>query len=173
MDLPQECWELVFNFLHHHRHFESLSLVSTRFLSITDHLRGTLTISSQAVPLLPRLFERFPNVKVIDIREFDGDLNSLLNQISRSGLDLETLGFSNQNHFPLMGLRDLSSSMRNLRKLNCSKIGSLEDIHLFAIGMSFPFLEDLDISFPQYNSRFVIHSWSLHLQNLQFREFKV
>lgn len=164
MDLPQECWELVFNFLHHHRHFESLSLVSTRFLSITDHLRGTLTISSQAVPLLPRLFERFPNVKVIDIREFDGDLNSLLNQISRSGLDLETLGFSNQNHFPLMGLRDLSSSMRNLRKLNCSKIGSLEDIHLFAIGMSFPFLEDLDISFPQYNSRFNPIG-SLHLQN--------
>lgn len=44
--------------------------------------------------------------------------------------------------------------MRNLRKLNCSKICSLRDSDLFAIGKSFPLLEDLDISFPQYSACF-------------------
>ncbi|KAJ9189941.1 hypothetical protein P3X46_001186 [Hevea brasiliensis] len=154
VDLPQECWELVFNSLDHHCHFESLSLVSTLFLSITDQLRRTLTISSQVVPLLPRLLERFPNLKAIEIREFEGDLNSLLYLISKSGLDLETLGFSNQSHFPLVGLRELGLRMSNLRKLNCSKLGHFEDSDLFIIGTCFPLLEDLDISFPQYNSRF-------------------
>ncbi|KAJ9169983.1 hypothetical protein P3X46_018120 [Hevea brasiliensis] len=44
--------------------------------------------------------------------------------------------------------------MRNLRKLNCSKLGHFKDSDLFVIGTCFPLLEDLDISFTQYNSRF-------------------
>ncbi|KDP42012.1 hypothetical protein JCGZ_27030 [Jatropha curcas] len=154
VDLPQECWELIFNSLDHHRYFESLSLVSIRFLSITDQLPRTFTISSQVIPFLPCLLSRFRNLKEIEIREFEGDLNSLLYQISKSGLDLETLSFSKQNLFPLMGVRELGLRMRNLRKLNCSKVVSLQDSDLFVIGNSFPLLEDLDISFPQYYSRF-------------------
>ncbi|XP_037492230.1 F-box/LRR-repeat protein 20 [Jatropha curcas] len=53
-----------------------------------------------------------------------------------------------------MGVRELGLRMRNLRKLNCSKVVSLQDSDLFVIGNSFPLLEDLDISFPQYYSRF-------------------
>uniref|UniRef100_A0A6M2EQW7 F-box/LRR-repeat protein 15-like leucin rich repeat domain-containing protein n=1 Tax=Populus davidiana TaxID=266767 RepID=A0A6M2EQW7_9ROSI len=153
-ELPPECWELIFNFLDHHRHFESLSLVSTQFLSITNHLRRSVIISSQTSPFLPNLFQRFPNLKGIEIREFDGDLNFLLHQISNSGLDLESLTLSSHDHFPLMGLKELGLRMRKLRKLSCSEMNCLQDTHLFEIGNSFPLLEDLNISFPQYNSRF-------------------
>lgn len=40
--------------------------------------------------------------------------------------------------------------MKNLRILTCFKIGSLQDIHLFAIATSFPYLEELDISYPEH-----------------------
>lgn len=154
-ELPPECWELIFNSLHQHRHFESLSLVSTEFLSITNHLRRSLLISSQIVPFLPNLFHRFPNLKGIEIRGgFHGHLDSLLFQISKSGLDLESLSLSNQDCFPLLGLRELGLKMRNLRKLDCSELNCLQDAHLFAVGNSFPLLEDLNISFPRYDSHF-------------------
>ncbi|KAJ9186927.1 hypothetical protein P3X46_002444 [Hevea brasiliensis] len=146
--------KLVFNSFDHQRHFESLSLVSNLFLSITNQLHRTLTIFSQVVPLLPRLLERFPNLKVIEIQEFEGDLNSLLYLISKSGLDLKTPGFLSQSHFPLVSLRELGLRMRNLRKLNCSKLSHFKDSDLFVIGTCFPLLEDLDISYPQYNSCF-------------------
>ncbi|XP_065869269.1 uncharacterized protein [Euphorbia lathyris] len=154
VDLPPECWELIFSFLDHHRHFESLSLVSSRFLSLTNHLRHTLSISPHMLSLLPRLIDRFPNLKAIQIREFNDDLDSVLCRISKSGLDIESLDFSNQIHFPSIGVKALGLTMRNLRKLNCSKICSLQDSHLIEIGNSFPLLEELDISFPQYSSRF-------------------
>ena len=97
VDLPQECWELILNSLDHHRHFESLSLVSTGFLSITNHLRRTLTISSHLLPFLPHLLTRFPNLTSIIISQlFDADLDSLLFQLSKSELDLQSLNFENQ-----------------------------------------------------------------------------
>ncbi|XP_050231958.1 uncharacterized protein LOC126680803 [Mercurialis annua] len=154
-DLPQECWELIFNSLDHHRHFEPLSLVSPRFLSITNHLRQTLIISSHTLPLLPRLLRRFPNLKSIHISQlFDANLNSLLHRLSKSKFDLETLTIANQTQFPHSGLGQLGLTMRNLRKLNCSKMSGLQDNDLFLIGSSFPLLEEIDISFPVYNSRF-------------------
>ncbi|KAJ6326204.1 hypothetical protein OIU78_013327 [Salix suchowensis] len=153
-ELPSECWELIFNFLDHHRHFEPLSLVSTQFLSMTNHLRRSLIISSRTSPFLPNIFQRFPNLKGIEIRESDEDLDYLLHQISNSGLDLESLTLSSQEQFSLMSLRELGLRMKNMRKLNCSETNCLQDTHLFEIGNSFPLLEDLNISFPQYNSRF-------------------
>ncbi|EEF35079.1 F-box/LRR-repeat protein 2 [Ricinus communis] len=155
IDLPQECWELILNSLDHHRHFESLSLVSTRFFSMTNHLRQNLTISSHTLPFLSHLLNRFPNLKSIQISQLSkDDLNSLLHQLSKSELDLDSLNFENQTRFPHLGLREFGLKMRNLRKLHCSKISGLQDSDLFLIGSSFPLLEDLDISFPLYDSRF-------------------
>ncbi|KAJ4838955.1 hypothetical protein Tsubulata_014810 [Turnera subulata] len=151
-DLPQECWELIFNSLGHHSHLESLSLVSTRFLSITNHLRLSLILTPQTLPSLPRLLRRFPNLKHIEFPELAGTLDSPLRHLSQSGLDLDSLAFPNQTHFPFLGLAQLGQLIRNLRKLNCSKIHSLQDSHLDLIASSFPLLEDLDISFPQYTS---------------------
>ncbi|CAN1121493.1 F-box/LRR-repeat protein 20 [Linum perenne] len=153
-ELPQECWELIANSLDQNQNFESFSLVSTQFLSVTDHLRRTLTITSRTAPSLSLLLRRFPNVREIKVREFHGDLNSLLCQISNSSLDLESLDISGQCYFPSEGLSLLANRMRNLKKLNCSRICGLQNSDLFVIGNSFPSVEDLDISFPQYNSRF-------------------
>ncbi|KAJ4718575.1 putative F-box/LRR-repeat protein [Melia azedarach] len=155
LDLPQECWELIFNSLDEQRHFESLSLVSRRFLSITNYLRFHLKITDPAIPFLPQLFNRFQNVKKIDLLEFQGDLNSILCMISRSGLDLESVNISKQKRFPLIGLRELGTRMKNLKELNCSKIRSLQDSDLVAISETCSFLEVLDISYPEADSNFL------------------
>ncbi|KAJ8755386.1 hypothetical protein K2173_019184 [Erythroxylum novogranatense] len=152
--LPEECWELIFKSLDHHRHLEPLSLVSTRFLSITNLLRRTLTVSSLSAPFLHRIIPRFPNLTHIKVCDFYGDLDSVLDLISLYGLDIESLDISGQSHFPLVGLRRLGSKVRNLKRLNCSKMGSLRDSDLSEIGSLFPMLEELDIGFPMYNSRF-------------------
>ncbi|KAG2729429.1 hypothetical protein I3843_01G244300 [Carya illinoinensis] len=151
--LPEECWELVFSFVDHHRHFESLSLVCRQFLAISNQLRVILTVTDQTILFLPRLLRRFRRLRKIELRDFHGDLEGLLNQIAISGLeslDLEALHLSNQKNLPLDGLRELGSNMKNLRSLNCSKIGLLQDIHLFTIASSFPNLEELDISYPEH-----------------------
>lgn len=150
MDLADECWESIFNFLEHHRYLEPLSLVCNSFLSITNHLRYTLTITDPTLESLPRLLLRFPNLNRIIFRDFHGNLDSVLSQISKSGLPLKSLDVSNQKRFPFSGLRQLGSKMRNLKELNCSNIGSLKDSDLIEIGTCFPFLEVLDISYPEH-----------------------
>lgn len=44
--------------------------------------------------------------------------------------------------------------MRNLTELNCSNIGYLKDSDLIEIGNSFPFLQVLDISYPDHGCEF-------------------
>ncbi|KAI4329380.1 hypothetical protein L6164_021648 [Bauhinia variegata] len=149
VDLPEECWELVFRFLGHHRRLESLSLVCKQFLSIANRLRFSLTIYDPTILVLPRLFLRFPRLRIIDLSHFRGDLDRVLFQISRSGLDLDSLCLSNQKTLPLDGLRALSNSkMKKLKALICSKMKFLQDTDLVVIGDCFPFLQELDISFP-------------------------
>ncbi|OMO52900.1 Leucine-rich repeat, cysteine-containing subtype [Corchorus capsularis] len=150
MELPEECWESIFSFLEHHRYFEPLSLVCHRFLSITNHLRRTLVVTDLTLESLPRLLLRFPNLHSIIFRDFHGNLNSVLSLISQSGLPLESLDVSNQMGFPLLGLKRLSSKMGNLIELKCSKIGTLKDSDLIEVGKCFPFLEVVDISYPDH-----------------------
>ncbi|XP_021298268.1 F-box/LRR-repeat protein 15 [Herrania umbratica] len=154
MELPQECWESIFSLLQHHRSFEPLSLVCNMFLSITNHLRHTLTITDPTLESLPRLLRRFPNLRTIIFRDFHGSLDSALSQISQSGLPLISLDVSNQSSFPLLGLKQLGSKLRNLKELNCSKIVSLKDSDLIEIGNCFPFLEAVDISYPDHGCGF-------------------
>ncbi|KAK3188601.1 hypothetical protein Dsin_028162 [Dipteronia sinensis] len=150
MELPQECWELIISSLSDQRHFESLSLLSHTFLSITNHLRSSFKITDPALPLLPHLFLRFKNIKKIDLSHFQPDPDPVLCTISRSGLDLESLNISNLRRFPQVGLRELGSKMKNLKELNCSRIWGLKDDDLYAISDSCLSLEALDISFPEY-----------------------
>lgn len=147
-DFPEECWELVFRFLSHTHDLESLSLVCKQFLSITNHLQSSIKIYDKTILLLPNLFSRFSRLKTIDLSNFNGDLKVLLHQISQSGLDLDSLNLSNQRTIPIDGLRELGSKMKNFKVLTCSNIGSLQDGHLVVIAYCFPFLEELDISFP-------------------------
>lgn len=167
-DFPEECWESVFKFLGQGCDLESVSLVCKQFLSITNRLRFSLAIHEPTIMFLPRLLLRFSRLKVIDLSHFNGNLEGLLHQISQSGLDLDLLNLSNQRTLPLDGLRELGSKMINLRGLICSNIGSLHDSHLVVIAYCFPFLEELDISFPldSQASDFGILRLSSMLENL-------
>ncbi|XVF24696.1 hypothetical protein REPUB_Repub13aG0149600 [Reevesia pubescens] len=154
MELPEECWESIFRFLEHHRYFEPLSLVCNKFLSITNHLRHTLTITDPTLESLPSLILRFSNLTTIVFRDFHGNLDSVLSQISHSGLPLKSLDVSKQKSFPLLGLKHLGSKIRDLTELNCSNIASLKDSDLIEIGNCFPFLEVVDISYPDHGCGF-------------------
>ncbi|KAL5759051.1 hypothetical protein ACOSP7_021662 [Xanthoceras sorbifolium] len=179
-DLPQDCWELIFKSLPDERHFESISLVSYRFLSITNNLRSSLNITHQTLPLLRKLFLRFKNIKRIDLfldillffqcgihipfllffflyfanfqhfSYFHGDPDAILNLISLSELDIKSINISNLKRFLRVGLRELGSKMKNLEELNYSKIRGLQDADLFAVSDCCLSLEALDISFPIY-----------------------
>ncbi|KAE8699295.1 calponin-like proteiny domain-containing protein [Hibiscus syriacus] len=154
MELPEECWESIFSFLEHHRYFEPLSLVCKRFLSITNRLRRTLTITDPTLESLPNLLLRFPNLTTVVFRDFHGNLDSVLYLISQSGLPLKSLNVSSHKCFPLLGLKHLASKIRNLVELNCSKTGSLKDSDLIEIGNCFPSLEVVDISYHDYGCGF-------------------
>ncbi|TKY64607.1 F-box/LRR-repeat protein 4 [Spatholobus suberectus] len=168
-DFPEECWELVFRFLGHGHDLESLSMVCKQFLSITNRLQFSLTIYDPTIPLLPRLFLRFPRLKILDLTHFNSHHEGLLHQISQSGLDLDLLNLSNQRTLPVDGLRELGSKMANLRVLICSNVGSLRDSHLVVMAYCFPFLEELDISFPldSQASDFGVQRLSSMLENLR------
>ena len=167
-DFPQECWESIFKFLGQGHDLESVSMVCKKFLSITNQVKFSLTVHDPTVLFLPQLLSRFLRLKVIDFSHFNGELRGFLNQISKSGLDLDFVNLSNQRTLPVDGLRELGTKMINLRVLICSNIGSLRDSHLVVIAYCFPFLEELDISFPldSQASDFGLLRLSCMLENL-------
>ncbi|KAK6912274.1 hypothetical protein RJ641_024367 [Dillenia turbinata] len=147
-DLPEECWELIVNRLDHYRYLESLSLLSKRFLSLTNRLRFNLTVSDPLIlnlNTLPKLLLRFPQLKHVKFSDFHGDLDLVLSQIARSGLYIETLDISGQERVPIDGIRELGKNMKSLKSLICSKMRVLEDRDVVAIAESLPWLEELDI----------------------------
>ncbi|KAG5545179.1 hypothetical protein RHGRI_017607 [Rhododendron griersonianum] len=151
-DLPDECWEIIFNKLHqqHHSLLESPSLSCKRFLSITNTLRTSLQIfTDPALIPLSALFSRFPNLDSIYLRFFrNGDINRLITDIATSDLNLETLDFTGTDGLPLESWRLLGSRMKNIKVLICWNLRTLRDIELVVIADSMPCLEDLDISYP-------------------------
>ncbi|KAE9457531.1 hypothetical protein C3L33_10562, partial [Rhododendron williamsianum] len=169
-DLPDECWELIFNKLHqlHHSLLESLSLSCKRFLSLTNALRTHLTIVHPRVHPVSTLLNRFPNLNSIHLScsqdrdtfdpcSFDGptphltleplDLQRMTIEVAAANLNLESLSFSG-TQLHLESLRILGSRMKNLKVLMCSDLRTLRDLELLAIADSMPCLEDLDISYP-------------------------
>ncbi|KAF7140186.1 hypothetical protein RHSIM_Rhsim06G0127200 [Rhododendron simsii] len=152
-DLPDECWELILNKLHHrhHSHLESPSLSCKRFLSITNALRTHFAITDPAlIGPLSNLFHRFPRLSSLDFTAFrGGDLDRFIIDVAvSSDFDLiETLNLSG-TELPLLGLKILGFRMKNLKSLNFSHLRTLGDVHLEVIADSMPCLEDLDISFP-------------------------
>ncbi|XP_062021745.1 uncharacterized protein LOC133738261 [Rosa rugosa] len=152
-DLPRECWEHIFNLLDHPSHFSSLSLVSKQFLYITNRLLLTLKLSDSTLQsILPRLLHRFRWLKHIDLSGFSGDMNPLLYRVAISGLNLESLNVSNQTCLPVNGIRVFGSKMMHLKCLDCSRVKFLQDSDLNLIAESFPLLQELDISYPEFGS---------------------
>ncbi|KAF2593166.1 hypothetical protein F2Q70_00045759 [Brassica cretica] len=145
MDLPEECWELIFRFIDEddYRFLESLSLVSASFLSIANRVRSTFTITDRTLPFLHRHLLRFHNLRRVRFHDFHGDINSILLQISLSCLDLESLDISGMPYFP-----DLKKSS-SMKEFSCSGVLELRENDLVSIGVCFPSLQKLDISYPE------------------------
>ncbi|XP_077236716.1 RNI-like superfamily protein [Tasmannia lanceolata] len=151
-DLPEEIWESVFDRLKEDRYLEALSLVCKRFLSISNRIRSGLTVSDLTVRTpggISRFFQRFHHLKRIDLVDFHGNLDHVLHEISQSGLKLEALNLSKQSQFPAASMKELGNKMKSLRTLICSEFRFLQDRDLITIALSFPFLEELDISYPE------------------------
>ncbi|KAK2369899.1 F-box/LRR-repeat protein [Trifolium repens] len=160
--LPEELWNCIIKILNddNHRYLEPLSVVSKQFLSITNGLQFSITITDQAVPFLPRLFQRFPNltslnVTISSIRK-EGDFNALLTEISTFPLsNIKSLYLSNLNSkIPKLGLQALSKKMKNLTSLTCSRILGIRKKHLLLIAYRFPLLEELNLSFPIFSRKY-------------------
>ena len=162
-NLADDIWEYVLSKLlnetskenvEHDRncYLGTLSLVSKNLLSVTNDLIYSLTISDPSSSP-SRIFHRFRNLTSLDLSRFRGDLNLLLLRVSRS-CSLSRLTFLNlSNHptFPASGLRNFVEKTKlPLTSLICSNIGSpLNQTDLLFIADSFPFLQQLDISFPK------------------------
>ncbi|KAK1275127.1 hypothetical protein QJS04_geneDACA003763 [Acorus gramineus] len=133
--------------------FEPISLTCKLFFSITDRLRTTLTISNSAVAV--GVLRRCRNIKRINVHpRFQGDLVSLIHDISTSGLPIETLDLSKQMLFPSQGLLKVRKTLgTTLKTLICQSIRSFTDEDLVVISESFPALEELDISTFRYVER--------------------
>jgi F-box/leucine-rich repeat protein 2/20 len=165
--LPDECWESIFTFINdddndcnNNRYWNtlstrkflywnSLSLVSKQFLSITNRLIFSLTVLNERRCCL---FKRFTNLNSLILRGYnDLDLDKLLCQISHFPLKLTSLHISYQSTIPANGLRSFSQKITTLTSLTCSDICSLNSLNtsdLFLIAECFPLLEQLDLSFP-------------------------
>ncbi|MED6110275.1 hypothetical protein PIB30_041384 [Stylosanthes scabra] len=146
--LLDECWETVLKRLDDPLDHETLSLVSRKFLSLTNGLRTSLNVTDRLIPLLPALLRRFPNLTSITVTpSFTGDLNALLTQIASSDLSsLHSLSFSQRPTFPSTGLRDFALKFPTLKSLDCSRIRKVAPTDLELIGTCFPNLEELDLT---------------------------
>ncbi|KAK2439809.1 F-box/LRR-repeat protein [Trifolium repens] len=170
--LPDECWECIFMFLNDddrdRRYLKSLSLVSKRFLFLTNRVRLTLKFRHPTVGFISRYFQRFPNLTSLDLSYcFNSTtLNNLLRNISAFPLNITSLNLSNQI-FPSDGLRYFSQNITTLTSLKCSNMLSISNTDLLLIADCFPLLQQLDLSNPaifDYNTLSGIH------RNTYFRE---
>ena len=137
------------------RYLEIVSLASKQLLDVTNRFVHSVTLIYNPSPF-SRLFQRFPNLTSLDLSCFRGDLNMLLllSRIPRSvSLSrLTSLNLSNHPTFPTLGLQTIlknTTISSTLTSLTCSNIGSLHHTHISFIADSFPFLQQLDISFPK------------------------
>ncbi|CAK8574640.1 unnamed protein product [Lathyrus sativus] len=147
--LPDELWEYIFKFLNgdHHRTLQPLTTVSKQFLSITNRLRLSLTITYPTLLFIPNLFHRFPNLTSIDLTLLPQTLNidALLIQIATFPYDLRSLSC---NNMPVNGLLALSKTMKNLTYFSCSRMPFINKNHLLFIAYCFPSLEELNLTYP-------------------------
>ncbi|KAF7153324.1 hypothetical protein RHSIM_Rhsim01G0030300 [Rhododendron simsii] len=103
-NFPDDCWELIFQKLREddERDLDSISLVSKRFLLISNRTKLSLNVNDETIPLLLNLLRRFRHIETIVIKihahkEIDGLARSNIDglvgdelvddQIARSDID--------------------------------------------------------------------------------------
>jgi hypothetical protein len=92
LDLP-EIWESILTYLNNdhvtlNRTLKSLSVISKQLLSITNRVRFSATVTNRT--LLPRFFQRFPNLTSLHVIGLCGDthVQALFAHASTSSLDI-------------------------------------------------------------------------------------
>jgi len=144
--LPDECWEHVFKFLDddsNYCYLKSLSLVSKSFLSITNRLLFSLTVYHRC-PLISRLLRRFTNLTSLNLKRY-------------KCINFEPHSLNLFDHCTIpAGLRAFSQNITTLTSLTCSRMDSINSNDLLLIAECFPFLEELNLSYPR--NRFKNHS---------------
>ncbi|XP_060203044.1 uncharacterized protein LOC132631483 [Lycium barbarum] len=151
---PEECWELIFNRIHCQSDLESVSLVCKQFLALTNSIRFHLSVIHHGT--LSKLIHRFPNLISIDLSDFHGDLDFILFDLANCVSNLRQLDISNHHKLPVEGLKELGRKLKGLRVLKCRYLTFIRDSCLYAIAESFPFLEELDISYPRTSCDFAV-----------------
>ena len=158
--LLDDCWEYVLLKLLNNENdgvddsnhcLKTPSVVSKQLLSISNRFVYSFTLIYNPSSLT-RIFQRFPNLTSLDLSGFQGvNLNTLFSQIPRSvSLNLTSLNISNHPTFPALGLQTILKKNKSiLTSLICSHVGNLKYDDMTFIADSFPFLQDLDISFPK------------------------
>uniref|UniRef100_A0A803L761 F-box/LRR-repeat protein 15-like leucin rich repeat domain-containing protein n=1 Tax=Chenopodium quinoa TaxID=63459 RepID=A0A803L761_CHEQI len=150
VDVPEEIWEQIISLLDHDLYLEPLSLVSKSFLSITNRLKQTLIISNPTSNFLPKLFHRFPNLKIISLSQFNGEPCSILQLISLAHFPLQSLDLSNHTYFPCNAIQQLPrSSLSSIKSLVLRNLSILNDSDLGVISQFIANLEELDVSDPK------------------------
>ncbi|KAH7859415.1 hypothetical protein Vadar_000804 [Vaccinium darrowii] len=153
---PDDCLELIFQKLKEddERDLDSISLVSKRFLRISNRVKHSLNIKVETLHLLPNLLKRFRDVKSIVIVGSHKDLDGLLDQIAQSGLlNLQAIKFCwcstepPRDGFRALGLN--KNIKNNLKVLDCSGL-LMQDKDLVLIADLFPQIEALTISTFRY-----------------------
>ncbi|MCI17134.1 F-box/LRR-repeat protein, partial [Trifolium medium] len=173
--LSDDCWESIFRLIindddynHNCHYLNILSLVCKQFLSITNSLRFSYTVSNSSIISLPvshtvydsthsffrHLFIRYTNLNTLNTlnlinRNVFIDYDKLLCQISCFPFKLTSLNLSQVPTFPANGLRAFAQKITTLTSLTCSHIHSLNSSDLFLIAEYFPLLEELDLSYPK------------------------
>ncbi|KAI8570329.1 hypothetical protein RHMOL_Rhmol01G0026000 [Rhododendron molle] len=150
---PDDCWELVFQKLREddERDLDSISLVSKRFLSLSNRVKDCFHVYDEAIPLLPNLLRRFRQIETIVLNTYaPKDIDGLVDQISRYGVsNLQAITFSGFTEPPRDGFKALALNKNiknNLKVLDCSRLISMQDKDLVLIADLFPCLEELRIT---------------------------
>ncbi|KEH28623.1 putative leucine-rich repeat domain, L domain-containing protein [Medicago truncatula] len=151
--LPEHCWEHILRLLgdnplrdDEEDPYKYVSLVCKQFLSITNRLRCYLSVEDHHTPpLLRRLFERF-TITILDLSSYDGNLDTLLCEISLFPLKITSLDLSDQPTIPAIGLRYFSQKITTLTSLTCTSIHAIHYTDLVLIADCFPNLEHLALN---------------------------
>ncbi|KAG5564003.1 hypothetical protein RHGRI_000246 [Rhododendron griersonianum] len=136
---PDDCWELIFQKLREddERDLDSISLVSKRFLSISNWMKLSLNVNDETLPLLPNLLRRFRHIETIVIKthahkKIDGLLDD---QIARSGLlNLRAMKFwcstePLRDGFRALALhRNVKNNLKKLREDDERELDSISSV---------------------------------------------
>ncbi|KEH28634.1 F-box/LRR protein [Medicago truncatula] len=182
--LPDECWECVFRFLNngHDRNnssLKSLCAVSKQFLSITNRLQFSISISDPTSLCLSRLFQRFPNLTSLCLTHYYRDDSSLASSIrmkcTQNSVDnsnslfvspqLKSLHLISSQWLRDKSFKMIASVFPNLQLFNLSYCFPISEEGIFQVLRTCSELRHLNLT--------GLRGWKLHGMNFEVPKLEV